>query len=122
MIARPSFPEWMMATGKYLPHWVIGAAAEKAGLGIADVDYITPHQAQWFTLNLWRATLEQEDGVPPSVWHEHFQTYGNMAGADAPLNLDLLVNGEGVEPGAIIAFFSPGGAGHSPAIILRAVQ
>ncbi|MCG8443474.1 MAG: hypothetical protein MI723_16850 [Caulobacterales bacterium] len=120
MFVRPTFPEWMMATGRHLPMRVLGPALEKAGLAFADVAHIASHQPQWFTLNLWRTTLQEEAGVAPETWREGFQSFGNMAGADAAVNLERLLNGEGVAAGEVVAFFSPGGAGHSPAMILRA--
>ncbi|MBL0923324.1 MAG: hypothetical protein IBJ12_02520 [Sphingomonadaceae bacterium] len=116
------FPQWMMETGINLPNWLIGGAADKAGKTIADVDYIVCHQAQGPTIQMWISHLEQTEGVSPERWYHNWDSYGNMGGADAAVNLEHLLHGVGVEAEALIAFFSPGGAGHSPTMLLRATH
>jgi 3-oxoacyl-[acyl-carrier-protein] synthase III len=116
------FPEWMMATGINLPNWLIGGAAEKAGKTIADVDYIVTHQAQGPTIEMWIEHMSATESVARERWVHHWDSYGNMGGADAAVNLEHLLHSKGVGAGALIAFFSPGGAGHSPTMLLRATE
>jgi 3-oxoacyl-[acyl-carrier-protein] synthase-3 len=113
------FPAWMMTTGINLPNWLIGGAAEQAGKMIADVDHIVCHQAQGPTIQMWIAHLAETENVAPERWYHNWDLYGNMGGADAAVNLEHLLYKVGVEDGALIAFFSPGGAGHSPTMLLR---
>jgi 3-oxoacyl-[acyl-carrier-protein] synthase III len=120
MIVSPRFPEWMGRTGRFLPVWLIPKAAEAAGVELADIAHVVPHQAQGLTIELWKATAEAEIGLSPALWSENWHRYGNMGGADSAVNLEHLVNQVGVKDGALIAYFSPGGAGHSPTMMLRA--
>jgi 3-oxoacyl-[acyl-carrier-protein] synthase III len=116
------FPAWMMTTGINLPKWLIGGAAEKAGKTIADIDHIVPHQAQGPTIEMWIHHMNETEGVAPERWFHHWDSYGNMGGADAAVNLEHLLHRKGVDADALIAFFSPGGAGHSPTMLLRATE
>jgi 3-oxoacyl-[acyl-carrier-protein] synthase III len=115
------FPAWMMQTGIDLPGWLIGGAATAAGVGIGDIDHIVCHQAQGLTIQMWIDKLAKTEGVPPDRWYHNWDLYGNMGGADAAVNLEHLFYGRGIADGALVALFSPGGAGHSPTMLLRAM-
>jgi 3-oxoacyl-[acyl-carrier-protein] synthase III len=114
------FPAWMAETGVNLPVWLIGGAAAAAGVEVGAINHVVCHQAQGLTIAMWVERLAQVEGVAPSRWYHNWDRYGNMGGADAAVNLEHLFHRDGIAPGALVAFFSPGGAGHSPTMLLRA--
>jgi 3-oxoacyl-[acyl-carrier-protein] synthase-3 len=121
MHVNDQFPQWMAETGRHLAAWLLPEAARKAGVALTDITRIATHQAQDLTIKMWRETLEAETGLPQSLWYDTWHAYGNMGGADSAVNLEHLLHREGVETGKVIAYFSPGAAGHSPAMLMRAL-
>ena len=67
---------------------------------------------------MWKDGME-EVGIKRENWLETFDKYGNIGAVDVAANLvDAEENG-GIPAGSVLAFFTPGGGGHTPAMVVR---
>jgi 3-oxoacyl-[acyl-carrier-protein] synthase-3 len=83
----------------------VGAALERAGLTIEDVDLVVPHQANRVMLDECFTHI----GVPLEKAAFTIERYGNTAAASIPLTLDELVRVGRVRPGDAILLVAFGG-------------
>lgn len=80
-------------------------ALARAGLTVADVDWIIPHQANLRII----AAIGDRLGVPPEKFVVNVQTYGNTSGASIGLALDEAVRDGRIRKGHIVLFVAFGG-------------
>jgi 3-oxoacyl-[acyl-carrier-protein] synthase-3 len=118
MVASMGFVEYIDKRGKKLPVELLPELMEKAGLTLDDLDIIVPHQVEKFFNRLW---IEESKaiGIPPEKWHDTWDEYGNVGGVDVPITFAEMIGNDKIPDGSIVSLFSPGGAGHSPTILLR---
>lgn len=119
MVVSPHFFEWMMTVGRTLAPNLIGGVMDKAGVGPEDIAYVVPHQASRYALNAWQEELQNSHGISSDKWRHTWDKYGNAGAVDVAINLAEFADSGEPQHGDIIAFFSPGGAGHSPTMLLQ---
>jgi 3-oxoacyl-[acyl-carrier-protein] synthase-3 len=78
---------------------------EKAGLGLADVDLLIPHQAN---LRIVEATARRL-GLDPARVAVNLDAYGNTSAASIPIALVEALEQGRVQPGALLVFAAFGG-------------
>lgn len=84
---------------------IVKTTLDAAGLALADVDLIVPHQANGVILRECGDAL----GVPPDRLHLTVGRYGNTGAASVPITLDDAVRRGRVAPGAIVLLAAFGG-------------
>ncbi|WP_312644400.1 beta-ketoacyl-ACP synthase III [Hydrogenoanaerobacterium sp.] len=83
---------------KALPK-AIGAACEKAGIRVEDIDLIIPHQANIRIVETAARTL----GVPMGKMYVNLEKYGNTSSACIPMCLDEISKGGLLKRGQTVA-------------------
>jgi 3-oxoacyl-[acyl-carrier-protein] synthase-3 len=118
MQVAPQFPEWLLKVGRLLPSEILRPTAERAQVPLESVAAVCTHQATRSVLSLWADDLAPY-GVPVDRWRHSYDRYGNCAAVDVGLNLAETLDDRSIAPGAVVALFGPGGAGHSAGMMLR---
>ncbi len=109
---------WINKMGPGFARDAVEVALKKAGLDFSDLDYVVPHQVISSMMEMWKDGME-EVGIKRENWLETFDKYGNIGAVDVAANLvDAEENG-GIPAGSVLAFFTPGGGGHTPAMVVR---
>lgn len=76
----------------------IPAAAERAGIGVGDIDYFLLHQANGRIIDAARTRL----GQPESKFPVNYETCGNTSSASIPVLMDSLNRGGRLKPGNLL--------------------
>lgn len=90
-------------------------ALARAGLGVSDIDWIIPHQANQRII----AAIGERLGVPAEKCIVNVQTYGNTSGASIGLALDEAVRDGRIRKGDIVLFVAFGGGFTWGAMVLE---
>jgi acetoacetyl-CoA synthase len=101
-------------TAKILPELMADLLA-KAGIGVADVDLMVPHQANGVMLADWARELE----LAPGTMHTTVERYGNTGAASVPVTLDDAVRSGLLDRGDTVVFAAIGGGVTWGGIVLR---
>ncbi len=88
---------------------------EKAGMGIDDIKYVVPHQANLRIID----AASRRSGIPLDKFYVNIQEYGNTSSASIPMALDELNRAGKLERGDNILFTAFGGGLASAASIIR---
>ena len=88
---------------------------EKAGMGIDDIKYVVPHQANLRIID----AASRRSGIPLDKFYVNIQEYGNTSSASIPMALDELNRVGKLERGDNILFTAFGGGLASAASIIR---
>ena len=88
---------------------------EKAGMGIDDIKYVIPHQANLRIID----AASRRSGIPLDKFYVNIQEYGNTSSASVPMALDELNRAGKLERGNNILFTAFGGGLASAASIIR---
>lgn len=88
---------------------------EEAGLGIDDIKYVVPHQANLRIID----AASRRSGIPLDKFYVNIQEYGNTSSASVPMALDELNRAGKLERGDLILFTAFGGGLASAASIIR---
>ena len=84
---------------------VLGEALDKAGLAVADVDWVVPHQANRRILDATARKL----GLPAERMVVTVDEHANTSAASVPLALDVAVRDGRIRRGDLIVFEAMGG-------------
>jgi 3-oxoacyl-[acyl-carrier-protein] synthase-3 len=95
---------------------VVHKALAKAGISIAEVDFLVTHQPVPWAANAWREALK----IPVEKAYESFKAYGNIATCSAPVNLLEAVEKNLIAGGDTVMMASSG-AGENYIAILQKV-
>ncbi len=115
---EPSMFAWFQDRGDDLISDSMRDALTNAGLDFPDIDFIFPHQCFRAAMDAWAGTLEKL-GVSRDKWVESFDRFGNIGAVDVVPNLDEMDRDGKMPEGSILAFFVPGGGGHTPTMIMK---
>lgn len=99
--------QWLQMDGKEVFRHAVtrmpesaGKALARAGLGLADLDLLIPHQA-----NLRISEMVQRGlGLRDDQIYNNIQRYGNTTSATIPIALDEVVRSGRVQPGNVLVF------------------
>ena len=94
---------------------VLGEAVDKAGLAVADIDWVVPHQANARILDATARKL----GLSPERMVVTVDEHANTSAASVPLAFDVAVRDGRIKPGDIVAFEAMGGGFTWGAAIVR---
>jgi len=84
---------------------VLGEAMDKAGLSVADLDWVVPHQANARILDATARKL----GLPADRMVVTVDEHANTSAASVPLALDVAVRDGRIRPGHLVALEAMGG-------------
>ena len=84
---------------------VLGEAIDKAGLSVADVDWVVPHQANRRILDATARKL----GLPPERMVVTVDEHANTSAASVPLAFDQAVRDGRIRRGQLVVFEAMGG-------------
>ena len=115
-------PMFLHMAGKDVFRFAVGAivknleaAAEQAGVSLADIDWIVPHQANVRML----ASASNQLDIPIEKFLVNIQKYGNTSSASIPLMLDEAVRDGRLKAGQLVAMVAFGGGLTTGACILK---
>ena len=91
------------------------SALEKAGIGVADVDWVVPHQAN---IRIIAGTVKKF-GLPMDKVIVTVQDHGNTSAASIPLALSVGVGDGRIRPGQLLVTEAIGGGLAWGAVVLR---
>jgi 3-oxoacyl-[acyl-carrier-protein] synthase-3 len=91
------------------------AAAEKAGISLAEIDWIVPHQAN---VRMLTSSANQLN-LPIEKFLVNIQKYGNTSSASIPLILDEASRDGRLQPGQLVAMVAFGGGLTTGACVLK---
>jgi 3-oxoacyl-[acyl-carrier-protein] synthase-3 len=94
---------------------VMGEVLEQAGMTVADVDWVVPHQANARILDATAKKL----GLAPEKVVVTVADHANTSAASVPLALDVAVRDGRIQPGDIVVLEAMGGGFTWGAAILR---
>ncbi len=94
---------------------VMGEALDRAGLSVADVDWVVPHQANRRILDATARKL----GLPPEKVVITVDLHANTSAASVPLAFDLAVRDGRIRPGQTVVLEAMGGGFTWGAAVVR---
>lgn len=110
MVGREVFKHAVRTMGEAANH-----AIAQAGLTVADVNCVIPHQANMRIVEAIRERL----GLPPERFFVNLDRYGNTSAASVPLALDQAVRAGRIKSGDIVVLVAFGGGFTWAATVMR---
>lgn len=84
---------------------IIEEVTAKAGVAVADLDHIIPHQANYRIIDF----ISRKTGIPKERFLLNLDRYGNTAAASVGLALDEYLRNGTIKPGELVLMMGFGG-------------